>query len=89
MKKATKKTTKVTKPKEKDNDNDIYFTKEEMAELDKYHNLTDHKFEDDEVYEIMQKFHNDEKMVLDELKLRLKDTERGDEFNWQEVGKSK
>lgn len=87
MKKTTKKTTKVTKPK--DNDNEEYYTKEEMQEMDKYHELTGHKLEDEEVYEVMQKHHNDEKMVLDELNLLIRDSQRGEEFNWQEVGKSK
>lgn len=89
-KKTTKKTTKpVVKPKEKEENNDDFYTKEEIKELDKYHEFTGHKFEDEEIYEIMGKYKNDEKLVLEELNNILNDREKRGESDWGEVKKGK
>lgn len=92
MKKNSKgnKTQKETKPKEKEveKDSEEYYTKEEIELLDKYHDLTEHKFEDEEIYDIMQKCHNNDDLIKEELNEMIKQTLRGDEFLWQEVGKS-
>jgi hypothetical protein len=34
------------------------------------------------------KCNKDEKMIKEELKQRLKEFERGDEYNWTEIGES-
>ena len=36
----------------------------------------------------MQKFNNDEELIKNELKERLKDFLKGDEFDWVEIGES-
>jgi DNA-binding transcriptional MerR regulator len=91
MKKGTKKKTqakptKPTKPKEEADDN--VYTKEEIERLDAFHNQTDNKFEDEEIYELMEKYKQDDEAILNELKELLKERERGAEYDWQEVGKS-
>lgn len=91
--KKTSKTNKSNKTKVKETNtntnSDEFYTKEEIKALDDYHEKTGGKFEDDEIYEIMQKYNNDEKLIMDELNNILRERERGKEFNWQEVGKSK
>ena len=64
------------------------YTQEEIKLLDKYHEFTDHKFEDDEIYDVMIKFNSDDQLVKNELKQMLKDFSKGDEYNWTEIGKS-
>ena len=91
MKKGTKKktqtkTAKPTKPKEDTDDN--YYTKEEMERMDAFHNQTNFKFQDEEIYELMEKYKQDDEAILNELKEQLKERERGAEYDWQEVGKS-
>ena len=65
-----------------------YYTPEEIALLDRLHEFSNKKFEDDEIYEMMQKFNNDEEMIKEELKQRLKDFLKGDKFDWVEIGES-
>ena len=60
------------KPKEKkelipEEEYDFY-TPEEIALLDKFHEFSNHKFIDEEIYDIMQKFNNDEELIKNELK---------------------
>ena len=64
------------------------YTPEEIKLLDKFHEFTDNKFEDDEIYDVMVKFHSDEELIKNELKQMLKDFSKGEEYNWQEIGKS-
>ena len=45
-------------------------------------------FQDDEIYDIMIKFNNDEDLIKNELNEMLKEFKRGDEFSWTEIGKS-
>jgi len=73
--------------KNKDDD-DIELTKEEIERLDKFHAETGNRFTDDEVYELMEKYKNDDEAILNELKEQLKERERGKEYDWQEIGKS-
>ena len=75
------------KKEEKQEDNDVY-TKEEIKRLDHFHEQTEHKFEDDEVYELMLKYKDDDEAILNELKDQLKERKRGQEYDWQAVGKS-
>ena len=90
MKKGTKKNSnkayKTNKAKEETNDN--YYTKEEMERLDAFHNQTDGKFDDEEIYDLMEKYKQDDEVILNELKEQLKERERDVEYEWQEVGKS-
>ena len=78
MKKGNKKKTqtKATKPKEQES-NDNFYTKEEMERLDKFHAETNERFTDEEVYELMEKYKNDDEAILNELKDQLKEIERG------------
>jgi len=87
MSKATnsKKATAKTKAKEPA---DEYYTKEEEERLDKFHEETQNKFTDDEIYKLMLKHKNDIEAISNELKELLKDSKRGEEYEWQEVGKS-
>ena len=79
------------KEPKKENRDDISeeeYTAEEVKLLDKFHEFTDYKFDDDEIYDVMVKFHSDEELVKNELKQMLKDFSKGAEFNWTEIGKS-
>ena len=78
----TKKTT--AKPKET-KETDEYYTKEEVKRLDKFQSLTENKFDDAEIYELMLKYKNDDDAILKELKDRLNEM-RG-EGEWQDIGK--
>jgi len=65
-----------------------YYTPEEIILLDKFHEFTQHKLDDDEIYEVMVKFNFDEELIKNELLEILKVFSKGDEFNWTEIGKS-
>ena len=83
-KKEVKKETKVQEPETEED----YYTPEEIILLDKFHEFSGKKFEDDEIYEVMLKFNNDEELIKNELKEMLKVLKRGDEYSWTEIGKS-
>ena len=74
---------------EPETNTDEFYTNEEMELLDKYHELTEHKFEDEDIYNVMVKFNNDDDLIKNELKEMIKETLRGDEYNWQRIGESK
>ena len=76
---------KPTETKKTSNDE---YTKEEVKRLDYFHEQTEHKFHDDEVYELMLKYKDDDDAILNELNEQLKERKRGIEFEWQPVGKS-
>ena len=84
MKKSTKSKKTTAKPKET-KDTDEYYTKEEIKRLDKFQALTENKFDDAEIYELMLKYKNDDDAILKELKDRLNEM-RG-EGEWQDIGK--
>jgi len=67
---------------------DEFYTKEEIKKLDEFHEQTEHKFEDDEIYELMLKYKGDDEAILNDLKEQLEERKRGEQFNWQAVGKS-
>ena len=85
MKKTTKPKKVIPKAKEKPETDDFY-TKEEEKRLDKFHELTEHKFDDEEIYRLMIKYKDDDDAILNELKEQLKEEKRG-EGAWEEVGK--
>ena len=87
VKENPKENKKEVKSKESDSENS-YYTPEEIELLDKFHDFTEHKFEDDEIYEIMLKFNNNEDLIKNELNEMLKVFKRGDEFSWTQIGKS-
>ena len=89
MKKGSKKPVIKTKPKETKKTDNNYYTEEEIKLLDKFHAQTEKKFEDDEIYELMLKYKNDEEAILNDLKEQLKERKRGEEYEWQTIGKSK
>ena len=75
---SKKKTWKKNKGK-----NDMeYYTKEEIKRLDKIHEKTGNKFDDDEVYQLMQKYKNDDDAIIKELQ------ERREIYQWEYIGKS-
>ena len=88
MKKATKTKKAQIKEKPKQEESNEY-TKEEIERLDYFHSKTENKFDDDEIYDLMLKYKNDENAILSELEEQLKERKRGGEYEWQEVGKSK
>ena len=95
MKKSAKSKKSQTKEKPKENpkekkeeSNEEFYTPEEIERLDKFHEETEHFFEDDEIYDLMEKYKNDDDAILNELKEQLKQRKRGTEFEWNEVGKS-
>ena len=65
-----------------------YYTEEEIKMLDKFHALSENKFTDDEIYDVMVRFNKDEELIKNEINQMLKEMKRGDEFNWTEIGKS-
>ena len=65
------------------------YTPKEIEALDYYHEYTQNKFEDDDIYELITKFNYDEKKIKEELDLMLKDLQKGDDYQWQTIGKSK
>ena len=75
------------KEKQEENNSDQYYSKEEIGLLDYFHGETNHKFEDEEVYELMEKYKNDKELILQELNELLKQRKRGGDYDWQEVGK--
>ena len=83
----SKKTNQKEKEKQEDNKGDQFYTKEEIKLLDYFHDQTNHKFEDEEVYELMEKYKNDKDLILQELNNLLKERKRGNDYEWQEVGK--
>ena len=76
------------KPSETKKTPDDEYTKEEIKRLDYFHDQTEKRFDDDEVYELMLKYNDDDEAILNELNERLKEKKRGAEFDWQPVGKS-
>ena len=74
---------------QKQEESEEFYTEEELKRLDKFHEFSEKKFSDDEIYEVMLKFNNDEELIKNELKEMLKILSKGDEFNWTEIGKSK
>ena len=83
-----KKNEQKNKIKEPESESEEYFTKEETRMLDKFHEMSQNKFTDDEIYDIMLRFNNNEHLIENEIKEMLKDMNRGEEYNWTEIGKS-
>ena len=85
MNKTTKSKKTTTKPKET-KETDEYYTKEEVKRLDKFQALTENKFDDTEIYDLMIKYKNDDDAILKELREQLNEKMRG-EGEWQDIGK--
>ena len=84
MKPKPKEEKKEKEPEPQDN----VYTKEEIKRLDEFHAQTENKFDDDEVYELMLKYKDNDEEILRELQEQLKERKRGEEYEWREVGKS-
>ncbi len=82
MKKSTKSKKTTTKTQEKKDD---YYTPEEEERLDYFHEQTRHKFQDEEVYDLMVKYKNNDEAILNELNEQL-ESKKG-EGEWVDVGK--
>ena len=85
--KENKKDKKDEKAEESESE-DSYYTPEEIVLLDKFHDFSGHKFDDNDIYEVMLKFKNNEDLIKNELKEMLKVFKKGDEYTWTEIGKS-
>ena len=75
MKKGTKKKTQTkakTEKKTEPKSNVEYYTKEEIERLDSFHQETNNKFNDEEIYELMQKYGKDDDTIKKELQEQLK-----------------
>ena len=81
---TSKKTNTKTKETE---DNEEYYTREEEERIDKFKAETGKKFDDDEIYALMLKYKDDDDAILNDLKEQLKERNRGEEFEWKEIGK--
>ena len=86
--KSKEKENKKDKKAQESESEDSYYTPEEIVLLDKFHDFSGHKFDDDDIYEVMLKFNNDEELIKNELKEMLKIFKKGDEYTWTEIGKS-
>ena len=86
--KSKEKDDKKDKKAEESESEDSYYTPEEIVLLDKFHDFSGHKFDDNDIYEVMLKFKNDEELIKNELKEMLKVFKKGDEYTWTEIGKS-
>ena len=82
MKKSTPKTNKEDSETEE-------YTPEEIKKLDYYHELTNHVLDDDDIYDLMCKYGDDESKIREKLYELTKEANKGDEYQWHEVGKSK
>lgn len=58
------------------------YTEKEIELLDKYKEFSGYRFEDDEIYQIMQRFKNNDDQIKEELKCMIKDLSKGDEYQW-------
>ena len=86
--KEKEKENKKDKKAQESESEDSYYTPEEIVLLDKFHDFSGHKFDDDDIYEVMLKFKNNEELIKNELKEMLKVFKKGDEYTWTEIGKS-
>ena len=86
--KSKEKDDKKDKKAEESESEDSYYTPEEIVLLDKFHDFSGHKFDDNDIYEVMLKFKNNEDLIKNELKEMLKVFKKGDEYTWTEIGKS-
>ena len=82
MKKSTPKTNKEDSETEE-------YTPEEIKKLDYYQEQTNYVLDDDDIYELMCKYGDNEEKILYDLKELEKEANRGEEYQWHEVGKSK
>ena len=71
-----------------ESDSEEYYTEEEIKLLDKFHEYSSNQYTDDEIYELMVKYHNNEESIKEELNQKMKDLKRGKEYYWTEIGKS-
>ena len=56
------------KPNETKENSEEYYTEEEMNILDNFNAKINYKFEDDEIYELMQKYKDNEEAIFKRVK---------------------
>ena len=82
MEKKSINTKKENNKKNKGENDEEYYTEEEIRRLDKIHEKTDYKFDDDDIYQLMQIYKNDDDAIIKDLK------EKGEAYQWEYIGKS-
>lgn len=82
----------ISKPNQKLEESFEEYTEEEIRALDKYKGISKNKLDDEEIYDLMTKFNNDDTKIRKEIEHHLKlITKKGDDYGWSKVedGKSK
>ncbi len=80
---------KSNEQKNKEESDTEEYTPEEIKKLDYYQEQTNYVLDDDDIYELMCKYGDNEEKILYELKELEKEANRGKEYQWHQVGKSK
>ena len=79
-----------TKPEQEDSSSEIEeYTEKEIEALDKYQNYSDNNFLDEELYDLIIKYNYDDQKIKAELDQMIKDLQKGDDYGWHEISKSK
>jgi hypothetical protein len=82
----------MNKPSSKNNQSDSdteEYTQEEIKKLDYYQDYSNHLLDDDEIYDLMCKYKDDDEKIKEELDELIKIANKGEEYQWHEVCKSK
>ncbi len=82
----------MNKPSSKNNQSDSdteEYTQEEIKKLDYYQDYSNHLLDDDEIYDLMCKYKDDDEKIKEELDELIKIANKGEEYQWHEVSKSK
>ncbi len=82
----------MNKPSSKNTQNDSdteEYTQEEIKKLDYYQEYSNHLLDDDEIYDLMCRYEDDDEKIKEELDELVKIANKGEEYQWHEVNKSK
>ena len=82
----------MNKPSSKNNQNDSdteEYTPEEIKKLDYYQDYSNHLLDDEEIYDLICKYNDDDEKIKEELNELVKIANKGKEYQWHQVGKSK
>ena len=80
---------KSNEQKNKEESDTEEYTPEEIKKLDYYQEQTNYILDDDDIYELMCKYGDNEEKILYDLKELEKEANRGKEYQWHQVAKSK
>ena len=79
-----------TKPEQEESSSEIEeYTEKEIEALDKYQDYSENNFLDEEIYDLIIKYNYDDQKIKAELDQKIKDLQKGDEYAWHEISKSK